>query len=1085
MPSDWTKEILGTTFQLNNAENITYNLTVADNDEGAEYIANMRKNYSINRNDDCSEFDNVISNSAVTSVVEQNSGTISAPPTKSVNGKIYNFAGWTDDFTAPNSRTITPINNTTYTALYKFPTHTNNSSTFSNTSQRNIVRTPEGVLHMVYESMGKAWYERSSDDGVTWELVGALNQGRDGKNPSIDFVYEAPSQATDGYITIGIIYDGDTGWENNWAVIIENFWSLADENQNFGNYLTHEPYIVSDVNNLFSESHNSNPVIALGLQDKTMAIWLNELGQLKSGYGNFEPISGFVGWNTGYPKEIIINGGTPIGNKYSLVSTKDYDYNDLSSFYFVVELKSTGTSQSSVLLSKLKSPNYIDDLSDEYFLESKYINSNPSVSLITDQSNNKKLPLVAWMAKDLNADFQGYAKIIDWDSGKNLISSLTLGNNVKSIQTTAPYSGDNEAIVAWSENNSTSIRYVNYQNSLFSFPGQLSESGTSFSLCNGGQSNNQIRAFILNTSSSPYEIKDTGLPIPTTISSNCTIGSGTYHSSNNITINSGVILTIQAGTNITFQNNSSLIVNGTLNVNGTSSNEVVFDFVTKSGGNGIKVYSGGSANIDYAEIKNADYGLYINGNSDDVDVEIKNSNIHNCSYGVNTFYDVNLYVKNCIFEDNTSYGISLTYGGSIRLTGNHIYDGGGIGIHTAFTSYVNLHGNLIENNSETGIFAGYGSVLKLGKPYYAPWGFAKNTIKENGYHEIYAGSGNPIFELAGNSVHDNTGYEIYNYSSNSQIFAQQCWFGGALSYYGTVTNNSPLSSLTFTETTYDDDGNMLMPKVADNSKIPDKYRGHDGIIALKEKLKSKKTSNEIKLKALRDLYSVLRADFKSNNYSERNKFYNFLETNLKNSSDRKLTDEASKYQLYWLFLNKEYATAIDLAENMLNSKSTKDDLGVMLQLTHLYLLTNQFERAEKELGKAVSKYGKENIFISNLIEEIEMNEKLYKNISLDENSEKKKIADNTIIPTNTELSQNYPNPFNPTTQISYQISKDGFVNLVVYNSLGQEVATLVNKHQTIGKYSVQFNTVNLPSGVYFYRLESGNFTKVNKMLFLK
>lgn len=198
-----------------------------------------------------------------------------------------------------------------------------------------------------------------------------------------------------------------------------------------------------------------------------------------------------------------------------------------------------------------------------------------------------------------------------------------------------------------------------------------------------------------------------------------------------------------------------------------------------------------------------------------------------------------------------------------------------------------------------------------------------------------------------------------------------------------------------------------------------------------------------------------------------------------------MTDEASKYQLYWLFLNKEYATAIDLAENMLNSKSTKDDLGVMLQLTHLYLLTNQFERAEKELGKAVSKYGKENIFISNLIEEIEMNEKLYKNISLDENSEKKKIADNTIIPTNTELSQNYPNPFNPTTQISYQISKDGFVNLVVYNSLGQEVATLVNKHQTIGKYSVQFNTVNLPSGVYFYRLESGNFTKVNKMLFLK
>ncbi|MBU0473945.1 MAG: T9SS type A sorting domain-containing protein [Bacteroidetes bacterium] len=87
--------------------------------------------------------------------------------------------------------------------------------------------------------------------------------------------------------------------------------------------------------------------------------------------------------------------------------------------------------------------------------------------------------------------------------------------------------------------------------------------------------------------------------------------------------------------------------------------------------------------------------------------------------------------------------------------------------------------------------------------------------------------------------------------------------------------------------------------------------------------------------------------------------------------------------------------------------------------------------------------------------------------------------------TRSNLIQNYPNPFNPSTLITYQIPKNGFVNLVVYNSLGQEVTTLVNEHQTIGKYSVQFNASSLPSGVYFYKIESGDFTKVNKMLLLR
>ncbi len=92
-----------------------------------------------------------------------------------------------------------------------------------------------------------------------------------------------------------------------------------------------------------------------------------------------------------------------------------------------------------------------------------------------------------------------------------------------------------------------------------------------------------------------------------------------------------------------------------------------------------------------------------------------------------------------------------------------------------------------------------------------------------------------------------------------------------------------------------------------------------------------------------------------------------------------------------------------------------------------------------------------------------------------------------------ELKQNYPNPFNPTTTISYvipNVETQNFaslqiVTLKVYDILGREVATLVNKKQTPGKYSVQFNGRSLASGVYFYTLQAGNFIQTRKMILLK
>jgi hypothetical protein len=89
------------------------------------------------------------------------------------------------------------------------------------------------------------------------------------------------------------------------------------------------------------------------------------------------------------------------------------------------------------------------------------------------------------------------------------------------------------------------------------------------------------------------------------------------------------------------------------------------------------------------------------------------------------------------------------------------------------------------------------------------------------------------------------------------------------------------------------------------------------------------------------------------------------------------------------------------------------------------------------------------------------------------------------IPAEFSLSQNYPNPFNPSTIIEYQIPSDGFVSITIYNSIGQEVSTLVSEQQTAGNYSITFEADKLPSGLYFFTLRRGEFSSTKKMLLLK
>jgi hypothetical protein len=83
------------------------------------------------------------------------------------------------------------------------------------------------------------------------------------------------------------------------------------------------------------------------------------------------------------------------------------------------------------------------------------------------------------------------------------------------------------------------------------------------------------------------------------------------------------------------------------------------------------------------------------------------------------------------------------------------------------------------------------------------------------------------------------------------------------------------------------------------------------------------------------------------------------------------------------------------------------------------------------------------------------------------------------------LRQNYPNPLNPVTTIKYALLKSDFVSLKIFNLKGQEIEELVNTFQPAGDHQITWSAIGLSSGIYYYKLESGNFTSVKKMLLLK
>jgi photosystem II stability/assembly factor-like uncharacterized protein len=155
------------------------------------------------------------------------------------------------------------------------------------------------------------------------------------------------------------------------------------------------------------------------------------------------------------------------------------------------------------------------------------------------------------------------------------------------------------------------------------------------------------------------------------------------------------------------------------------------------------------------------------------------------------------------------------------------------------------------------------------------------------------------------------------------------------------------------------------------------------------------------------------------------------------------------------------------------------------EIERLYGINNDWSKKGFVIGNGTSTEKHEYTWSEKSLKEGKYSYRL-KQIDLDGSFEYSKSIDVSVeTPDNFALFQNYPNPWNPSTNIKYSIPKASPVSIKVYGIPGDEIETLVNENKPAGNYELTFNAANLPSGVYFYRIQAGSFVETKKMTLLK
>ena len=480
----------------NRGYNISLGFYADSTDKSAAYTANLRCNYSITRNDQSIEFNNTI-NSIATQVVEGN--ILTAPLTQTVGSNTYCFLNWSDGV-SQNTRTINS-STSPLTANYKGIHLSNTSSTFTNNSQRKIVRTKDGWYHQVYESsingVSHVWLEESTN-GTTW-FLGNNGQPLDnggGKCPSIDWHYNPWDQNNTSEYAIVVVFQQpfNSTYAIEYAVFVNTNGSYAC---NISAPLYTEP-TGGD-----SYSVNANPNIAWGNDYKFTLCF-----ERKSTAGGMQPgiylKCGYIaeGGVESYPAPnapLLIIGTSSSSTNATIAMNKQSITN--SSYFDVVYQTVAGVGSTIMDVEVSCSSNgssFVPSLHDWSTVSSMsgYLNYKPSMVQMPDSSIR-----VCWI-RDLyggGSYTPNYVNAVYWSSkapsvytySGNMVNSVSL--NIKDSSSSTYYT------YAQNTNNTTWQNYVSNGSSV----NALSTTGQYVQLSNGSATSSMSVASFY-PSSLPY-----------------------------------------------------------------------------------------------------------------------------------------------------------------------------------------------------------------------------------------------------------------------------------------------------------------------------------------------------------------------------------------------------------------------------------------------------------------------------------------------------------------------------------------------------------------------------------------------------
>ena len=579
-------------------------------------------------------------------------------------------------------------------------------------------------------------------------------------------------------------------------------------------------------------------------------------------------------------------------------------------------------------------------------------------------------------------------------------------------------------------------------------------------------------------------------------------------------------LTIEAGSYLTFNNGASLIVNGTLNVNGTTSSKVVFDFVSQNSTtkNGIKINSTININgtyyypkgiINNAIIKNAYNGVYV----DEAKLVIDNSEIFDCYYGIHLY--------------RTNY---ISY--SSHITNTHAYNNEfGVVMYysRAYLSFNEFNDNWIGIGC-----ADYSS------PYFAT--YVDNSLPSYGYNNIYNnfigvfayGYSNPFISRVtcvstggNNIIKNNTQYELQTHT-NCNIYAENNWWGSSSPSSSQFMIGSGCS-LDFTpyllsepqipqsaivspeEETFNKQFNNQLSKASNSTNIfeftsSEKPKGFDEnwpiewkLLYARNLLRTKKYNSASKI-----------CEEVITNYPDSSLSYLALDllhqSQIKNESKtlfsqfvKEKANKKVKKQIYGaaelLLAGGEKKNRVANLDVILEKYKNSPLIEFVLFQKFMYYLyeENNIELAKsvsEELGKQFPKsesyFDSQRHLGNDVVKPTEP--LLAKNAANEETTE---------IPKTYELLGNYPNPFNPSTTIKYALPYSSNVELTIYDITGKVVKVFSESGQSAGYQNIVWfgdsqQGSRVSSGVYLYRFKATSidgsnkvFEKTAKMLMLK